>query len=481
MKKLLLFFFAGFCSAALMAADKPKAVLIMLDGTRNDAFLSQGYYPFNNPTPLGPDYHSTVSFSTMTIPDAPANSAPNHTAIATGVFATKSGVKDNGYTAGGNYSNYPNVLSYLAGNFKTAFLFGWAESGQIASSSPEVTYINVGDMEVEAAALKALADDVDAMQIYINAPDEGGHGYGFYPHSRQYREKLDFTVDIINNLLAAIAERPDFANEDWLVIIVGDHGGYGLSHGMASAHARYPHLSIISKKYKDGVFTDSLSVADAAATLLAHFGVKPEEHDLDGKAVQGNVRPLMELPENLDFVSYERSGDELPFAVNIDTENGFTVYMRVNAAESQSGDAPLFGNKDWQNGSNPGIVMACNYPYGGTGPGYIVNIGLKDKPNRSDIGSFDPLPGQEVGLIVSVFPDDRCFFMEYRPDGECYLLTEPVPGTNMESGMPFYFGQDGTGKYPYTFNGSIKDVRILEQPLYPEQMLEFCRRYMTEE
>ena len=155
--------------------------------------------------------------------------------------------------------------------------------------------------------------------------------------------------------------------------------------------------------------------------------------------------------------------------------------MRVNAAESQSGDAPLFGNKDWQNGSNPGIVMACNYPYGGTGPGYIVNIGLKDKPNRSDIGSFDPLPGQEVGLIVSVFPDDRCFFMEYRPDGECYLLTEPVPGTNMESGMPFYFGQDGTGKYPYTFNGSIKDVRILEQPLYPEQMLEFCRRYMTEE
>ena len=225
MKKLLLVFLAGFCSAALMAADKPKAVLIMLDGARNDAFLSQGYYPFNNPTPLGPDYHSTVSFSTMTIPDAPANSAPNHTAIATGVFATKSGVKDNGYTAGGNYSNYPNVLSYLAGNFKTAFLFGWAESGQIVSSSPEVTYINVGDMEVEAAALKALADDVDAMQIYINAPDEGGHGYGFYPHSRQYREKLDFTVDIINNLLAAIAERPDFANEDWLVIIVGDHGG----------------------------------------------------------------------------------------------------------------------------------------------------------------------------------------------------------------------------------------------------------------
>ena len=139
MKKLLLVFLAGFCSAALMAADKPKAVLIMLDGARNDAFLSQGYYPFNNPTPLGPDYHSTVSFSTMTIPDAPANSAPNHTAIATGVFATKSGVKDNGYTAGGNYSNYPNVLSYLAGNFKTAFLFGWAESGQIASSSPEIS------------------------------------------------------------------------------------------------------------------------------------------------------------------------------------------------------------------------------------------------------------------------------------------------------------------------------------------------------
>ena len=314
-------------------------------------------------------------------------------------------------------------------------------------------------MEVESAALKALADDVDAMQIYINAPDEGGHGYGFYPHSRQYREKLDFTVDIINKLLTVISERPDFANEDWLIIIVGDHGGYGLSHGMASAGR------------------------DRSERPQAH--PRPQagrgRGQADGKAVQGNVRPLMELPENLDFVSYERSGEELPFSVNINTENGFTIYMRINAAESQSGDAPLFGNKDWQNGSNPGIVMACNYPYGGTGPGYVVNIGLKDKPNRSDIGSFDPLPGQEVGLIASVFPDDRCFFMEYRPDGECYLLTEPIPGTNMESGMPFYFGQDGTGEYPYTFNGSIKDVRILEQPLYPEQMLAFCRRYMTEE
>ena len=480
-KKLLLFFIAGFSTAALMAADRPKAVLIMLDGARNDAFLSQGYYPFALPTPLGDDYHSTVSFSTMTIPDAPANSAPNHTAIATGVFAAKSGVKNNGYTAGGNFSRYPNVLSYLADDYKTAYLFGWDESGQIASNSPEVAYINVGDMEVEAAALKALADDVDAMQIYINAPDEGGHGYGFYPHSPQYREKLDFTVDIINNLLAAIAERPGFADEDWLVIVVGDHGGYERGHGMASAHARYPHLSIINKKYDDGVFTDSLSVADTAATLLAHFGVNPADHDLDGKVIQNNVRPLKALPEKLDFVACERSGDELPFTADIDTENGFTVYMRVNAAENQTGDAPLFGNKDWRDGTNPGIVMACNYPYGETGPGYVVNLGLKDAPNRCDVGSFDPLPGREVGLIVSVFPDERCFFMEYRPNGECYLLTEPIPGVELESGMPFYFGQDGTGEYPYTFNGSISDVRILEQPLYPEQMLEFCRRYMVKE
>ena len=116
-KKSFFLLAALLCCVCLTAAEplKKKVLIVMIDGLRADALdtfkpatltkLMKGEWK--------PGYKGAWTLCARTIPDAPAHSAPNHAAIATGVTAAKHKVTRNGTTRNGNWKEWPSWLHRL--------------------------------------------------------------------------------------------------------------------------------------------------------------------------------------------------------------------------------------------------------------------------------------------------------------------------------------------------------------------------------
>lgn len=83
----------------------------------------------------------------------------------------------------------------------------------------------------ELAGIVSRDDAPDAIMWYIDRPDHAGHGFGYYPYAAEYHAALKVCDDEIGRVLDAIASRKTFAEEDWLLIVTSDHGGWERYHG----------------------------------------------------------------------------------------------------------------------------------------------------------------------------------------------------------------------------------------------------------
>ena len=78
--------------------------------------------------------------------------------------------------------------------------------------------------------------DIDMERIYMmflhfDNVDHVGHAYGFSPNVSQYITAIEDVDAFITPIIQSIVQRPNYSNEDWLVLITSDHGGLGTSHG----------------------------------------------------------------------------------------------------------------------------------------------------------------------------------------------------------------------------------------------------------
>ena len=211
---------------------RKKVLIVMLDGLRADAVEN-----FQLPTLLKlrngtwkPGYKGAWTDSARTILDTVAHSAPNHAAIATGVTAAKHKVLRNGDTPKGNWKEWPSWLHRLVKaqpDKKVFFVFAWGESGKI-DPTPLVPrgfgsdWVNAVNIPAKLITEKTCPD---ALMYYINSPDGGGHGSGFYPYGNYYAPAAFLADKYLGQALEAIARRKEFADEDWLILVTADHGG----------------------------------------------------------------------------------------------------------------------------------------------------------------------------------------------------------------------------------------------------------------
>jgi predicted AlkP superfamily pyrophosphatase or phosphodiesterase len=65
----------------------------------------------------------------------------------------------------------------------------------------------------------------DAVMTFFSDVDGAGHTCGFSPTAGCYLAEIANTDAQIGQIMSAMAARPNFANEDWLVILASDHGG----------------------------------------------------------------------------------------------------------------------------------------------------------------------------------------------------------------------------------------------------------------
>lgn len=266
-------------------------------------------------------------------------SGPGWSTMLTGVWNDRHGVTGNGSTfANGDFANNPPYLATLKESLPaltTASYVYWPPIDDYIVSAPDedadstndvdfhLAYMN--DANAVGAAASAIADadglDPDAVFISVDLVDAAGHAGG--SSSIGYRQAVETADFYVGQALSAIASRPNFANEDWQIVVTSDHGHLATGgHGGQSTLERTIPFIVASKNLTQGnlpIFPLEVSHADTAPTILDHFGVEIPDYyagvsradgsivvsaDINGDGlISGNGTGLFEHDDVTAFVS----------------------------------------------------------------------------------------------------------------------------------------------------------------------------------
>ena len=217
--------------------------------------------------------------------------------------------------------------------------------------------INVGtDLAVEVEAVNQLTNhDPDVMFLHFDDVDHAGHAYSYSTDIPEYMASVEQTDVHIGQIMNALQARPNYTNEDWLIISTPDHGGIGFGHGGNSFDEQNTFFLASGNSVPTEVLTkDSMMVFDGAINCL-------------GETVE------LDFDQDNDYVQIPHFSD-LDFGASQD----FSVECRIRT--TLAADVAIVGNKDWDSGNLDGFVFSFKFA---NGPEWKINVG--DGSNRVDI------------------------------------------------------------------------------------------------
>ena len=507
--------------SALAAEKRPKAILIMLDGVRADAIMNAST-PNIDRLMAGkwrPGYTCAWSLTGQPVRDAPADSAPNHSSIATGACARKHGVQQTLQLVKkeGKFDEWPTWLTRVTEadpSRRGLYMFSWT-ADQFCKSGPGVRVIHGTDVDNAQALPKILAGDdaPDAILYYVGYPDLCGHMTRFYPSTATYLHAVQTGDRYVGAALEAIASRKTFDEEDWLIMITADHGGYRFYHGAIGGNCTTIPVVLAGRNVPSGELKGRPFHYDLTATALKHFGLDVQTMDLDGRVLTevAQARPARDLSDQLKVylpfddekpvnlvaggpvpelfgtnvlcgvkpgyemesgilggglhVASGRSGLLLKGSENLEFEHGgdFTIAFWVRVS-GQTLNVPIVSNKDWKSGDNPGVCLTANSRVHKTGSGVCFNAAVGDSRKRVDMGALIGDPAQWTFYAVTHNDEGVLTLYQGAPDGRLYWICDEAHDLNLGA-LPFRLGQDGTGAYPKAFSGSIDDFALWTRSL----------------
>ena len=157
------------------------------------------------------------------------SSGPSWSSILTGVWSNKHGVRNNEFV-GQRFADYPSFLirveDHLPGAI-TASVVNWAPINEHIPNRADVEKRGLPDAEVTTEAARLIVEKgPHALFIQLDELDGAGHRGGYHPGNPDYLAMIATVDRHIGTLLAAVADRKTtHPNEQWLVMIVSDHGG----------------------------------------------------------------------------------------------------------------------------------------------------------------------------------------------------------------------------------------------------------------
>lgn len=101
-----------------------------------------------------------------------------------------------------------------------------------------------GDDGTEKNVLNDLAQDdcSDFIFSILEYTDHTGHGVDYLPKRPEYMQAFLSAEQTGMDFLEAIKGRPSFDEEDWLVLVTSDHGGYHCGHGGPTLQERITYI-----------------------------------------------------------------------------------------------------------------------------------------------------------------------------------------------------------------------------------------------
>ena len=265
-----------------------KVIIIGIDGFRSDA-MTQETTPFLYEFSQRNAY---VNLSHLTEEDT--YSGPNWSSILTGVHYDKHNVTDNSFDGRG-FHVFPTLFNYIeqyADLLNTSSIVNWLPINQYVLSQDVDFSINsqLNDSLVLQEASKVLLNDdphsADVLFLHFDQLDAAGHNFGFSSSVAEYSASLSILDSYVDSLVGII-DNERLSGENWLCIVVSDHGGDGDSHGdYNNVHIRETifiaeHPSLPFKVNHESNMTD------IAPTVLDFVGITSTEFDCktDGQSV----------------------------------------------------------------------------------------------------------------------------------------------------------------------------------------------------
>ncbi|MEE2570494.1 alkaline phosphatase family protein [Pseudarthrobacter sp. J64] len=299
-----------------------KTLVIGLDGATFAAFDAAGVPRLDGLMGSGMTAVSNLFASPM----APTLSAPAWSSIATGVWPDKHRVLENSF-AGAEFDRYPDFLSRLKQAIpgaSTAVVGTWAPiPGTLFCNAADVRLAGRDDAETVLRAADYLTNgNPDGMFVHLDEVDEAGHSSG--TASGAYLTALRRADERVGQLLDAVRRRPEYAVEEWLIMVVADHGHTAAGgHGGHSAEERQVFVIVNGPGIEPGSVRHDVKLTDIAPSVLRHAGIAVDTGwDLDGRCIQDL------MPDAFDGVRGEliaRAGSPAAAFDGVSVPHGWSV------------------------------------------------------------------------------------------------------------------------------------------------------------
>jgi len=280
-------------ASAQEQATQKKVLLIGLDGVRVDIMTAVA-------TPVIDSLAAVGFFSDEAKTRVRTVSGPGWSSMTTGVRTPKHRVDSNDFT-GNDYADYPDFLTRIERErpeLYTLAVTDWPplgtgdSGGPLFSDSIDVKiafdgeadgYRYADSLSVEAAIEHLREDPVDAAFVYLGDIDVVAHETN--SRSREYRAAIERADAQVGRLIAAVRERPTYADEDWLILMSTDHGRNDAGgHGGTSPSETTIFYLASGPSVQPGRTECPPEIVDVAVTALAHMGLGPDPvWNLDGQ------------------------------------------------------------------------------------------------------------------------------------------------------------------------------------------------------
>ena len=132
------------------------------------------------------------------------------------------------------------------GHFSSYFTTYYPEKQYVEEKGINTHFVHAED---DAGTLENVLTDLkktdctDFIFTTLEHTDHAGHSSGFGAWNKKYAKEFSAAESDALQMLAAMRARETYAQEDWLVLITTDHGGYNLNHGRCTIHERYTFLT----------------------------------------------------------------------------------------------------------------------------------------------------------------------------------------------------------------------------------------------
>ena len=293
-KKLLLATLSLFSSPFIQAAGPgttndfggKRVLYIGIDGVRPDSLQAANTPNIDALAANGIITYNAFAGGVSGTPTQQATSSgPGWSTLLTGVWVDKHKVESNSFSPR-DFTNYPHFFRRIKDLHPTSHLSSTIHWGPIDTTIVEDS--KVGGVEFlsfrknvssdTAVANEAVSDiqnsNPDAIFLHFDDVDHAGHAHGYGSATPEYISSIEGVDTHIGTIITAVKARPQYAQEDWLIIVTTDHGGINTGHGGQSIDERQIFLLVSGGATPNGVVSTATPGQTACApTVMRHLGV----------------------------------------------------------------------------------------------------------------------------------------------------------------------------------------------------------------